>query len=141
MLPVWGGGTVVVTTEGKLVYALPAGEEKPLHTGVSLNALREERQPLRQGVTLSEELVGGHIATIKGEEPAVTKVNTLHGQNPTHWKRGIPTYQRVNLGEIYEGVEVKLAVQGGSVEKLFFIKAGAKPEHIRMRMRGGLWRT
>jgi beta-propeller repeat-containing protein len=135
--PSLGGGTVVVTTAGTVVYELPAGEEPHLRTGVTPTSLQEDKQRPQTGVILSEELIGGHSAPITGEALAVTRVTTLRGQDPAHWQKGLPTYQRVSLGEVYDGVEVKLATRGASVEKLFFVTAGAKPEQIRLRVRGG----
>src|SRR5262249_3439483 len=72
-----------------------------------------------------------------GEAPAVTRITTLRGRDPARWQKGLPTYQRVSLGEVYDGIEVKLATRGASVEKLFFVQAGAKPEQIRLHLRGG----
>src|SRR5207247_10676183 len=105
--------------------------------GVTPAGLRAERQPPRQSVTLNEELVGGQVASITGEEPAATKVNTFMGKDSTHWRRGVPTYQQVSLGEVYEGVEMRLAVRSGRVEKVFSLRGGAEPAQVRLRMRGG----
>src|SRR3972149_9649394 len=45
-------------------------------------------------------------------------------------------YDSVNLGEIYDGIELKLRAYGNNVEKLFCIKPGADPEQIKIRLSG-----
>jgi hypothetical protein len=96
------GGTVFVTKDGEIVYALPAESEKlkverekrgvgcvsncakqgpdrsiPRSEIVRLSAHDEVRNPKSElkGLVLKEELVGGKISNIKGEGASVTKVN------------------------------------------------------------------
>ncbi|MDO8095059.1 MAG: SBBP repeat-containing protein, partial [Candidatus Brocadiales bacterium] len=52
------------------------------------------------------------------------------------WKTNISTYDSVNLGEIYDGIELKLRAYGNNVEKLFCVKPGADPEQIKIRLSG-----
>jgi hypothetical protein len=40
------------------------------------------------------------------------------------------------LGEAYPGIEVKLRAYGNNVEKLFYVKPGADPEQIKIRVEG-----
>jgi hypothetical protein len=42
----------------------------------------------------------------------------------------------VNLGEVYQGIDVKLKAHGNNVEKLFYVKPGAKPETINIKLSG-----
>ena len=43
----------------------------------------------------------------------------------------------MSLGEVYEGIEVKLKAYGNNVEKLFHVKPGAEPETIKIKFSGG----
>src|SRR5262249_34999299 len=56
-------GTVFVTETGKLVYSLPKADGR-------------ERV---NGVVLKEELIGGKVTGVKGESPALTKLNYFKG--------------------------------------------------------------
>ena len=114
-------GTVFVTETGKLVYSLPKVEGKKQ----------------TKGVVLKEELIGGKVTEVKGESPAITKLNYFKGNDRSKWQRNIPAYDVVSLGEVYEGIEVKLKAYGNNVEKLFYVQPGAKPETIKMRLSGG----
>lgn len=121
------GGTVFVTHTGNIVYSLPGVEdaESSSHKGASI-----------RGVALEEEIVGGKIETIRGEEKAITMVNYLKGNDPSQWKTDISTYDTVSLGEIYKGVTLKLKAYGNNVEKLFYLAPGASPELIKMKLNG-----
>jgi hypothetical protein len=115
------GGTVFVTETGELVYSLSKVEGDKRLTGVALK----------------EELIGAKIIEIKGESQPLTKLNYFKGNDTSKWQSNIPTYNVVSLGEVYEGIEVKLKAYGNNVEKLFYIKPGAEPETIKIKLSGG----
>lgn len=115
------GGTIFVTTKGKLVYRLP----------------HDANRQTRQALILSEELLGGKPATVQGREPSLTKVHYFHGHEPVRWRRDTPTYRQVSLGEVYDGVTVQLKAYDRTVEKLFVVRPSARPEQIRLRVTGG----
>ena len=114
-------GTVFVTETGELVYSFPKLEDKKRVAGV----------------TLKEELIGGKVTEVKGESQAVTKLNYFKGNDRSKWQSNIPSYDIVSLGEVYEGIEVKLKAYGNNVEKLFYVKPGAEPETIKIKLSGG----
>ncbi len=183
------GGTVFVTKDGEIVYALPGSENKgdrnqepgvsiqecsgELHSpGVTSNAGYEihdnhescikpcrlgEAERTQQindlspptpkpritshttslhGVALKETLICANVKEIKGEENAVTKVNYFKGSDPSKWKTGISTCNVVNLGEVYEGIGLRLKAYGNNVEKVFCVKPGADPGQIRIGLSG-----
>ena len=90
----------------------------------------------RSGVALKEEFVGAKVKAIQGEEKSVTKVNYFKGNDPSKWKTNISTYDIVSLGEVYDGIELKLKAYGNNVEKLFCVKSGANPEQIKISLSG-----
>jgi len=87
-------------------------------------------------VALKEEFIGAKISEIKGEGESVTKVSYFKGNDPSLWKSNVSTYELVNLGEIYEGIELKLKAHGNNVEKLLYVKPGADSEQIKIRLSG-----
>jgi hypothetical protein len=114
-------GTVFVTETGELVYSFPKLKDKKRVAGT----------------TLKEELVGGKVMEVKGESQAVTKLSYFKGNDRSKWQSNIPSYDVVSLGEVYEGIEVKLKAYGNNVEKLFYVKPGATPETIKIKLSGG----
>src|SRR3990170_8010399 len=90
----------------------------------------------KSGVALREEFIDAKIKTIQGEKKSETSVNYFKGKDPSKWKTNISTYDVVNLGEIYKGIELKLKAYGNNVEKLFCVKPDANPEQIKIRLSG-----
>jgi len=88
------------------------------------------------GIAFKETLVGAKIGDITGELPSVTNVNYFKGKDPSKWKTNISTYETVSLGEVYDGIELKLKAYGNNVEKLFCVKPGANPAQIKIRLSG-----
>ncbi|TVM00363.1 MAG: hypothetical protein CV087_14655 [Candidatus Brocadia sp. WS118] len=131
------GGTVFITKNGEIVYSLPKFEKR--------KALKEDFNPKSatrnpksaKRLSLREKIVGGSVKEVRGDGKAITRVSYFKGNDPFKWKSNIPTYDLVSLGEVYKGVELKLKAYGKNVEKLFYVKPGAEPEKIRVRLSGG----
>src|SRR5262245_61126116 len=119
-------GTVFVTRQGEVVYALPA-------PGGRAQAA-EVREPA-SGWTLTESFVGGRPTPV-GAHPAATHVSVFAGSDPTSWRREVASYADVDLGAVWPGISVALAAHGKQVEKVFTVEPGAAPDAIRVRVAG-----
>lgn len=115
------GGTLFVTTEGDLVYSL-AGP----HTDSAD----------RKMAVIREQLLGGGVKRVKGFQPSAARVNYFRGNNPQKWLSDVRTYMEVSLGEVYDGIELRLKAYGNNVEKLFYVAPGAEPGLIRLKVSG-----
>jgi uncharacterized repeat protein (TIGR01451 family) len=115
-------GTLFVTRQGEVVHSLP----RPPET---------KRPASSTGWSLAETFVRGRPRPA-GTDSGATGVSVFRGADPARWRTGLPTYGQVSLGEVWPGVEVSLAARGGSVEKLFTVKPGARVDRIRVRVRG-----
>ncbi|MBI5847144.1 MAG: hypothetical protein HZB31_04220 [Nitrospirae bacterium] len=113
-------GTAYITVKGEIVYDFPKVEEKSL----------TERWSLK------EEFIDAVIKSVNGEEEAIAKVSYFTGKNREKWKGNIPTYGLVTIGNVYKGIDCKLRAYGKNVEKLFYIKPGAEPSEIRLKVSG-----
>ncbi|HSV05083.1 MAG TPA: hypothetical protein VLI07_01145, partial [Candidatus Binatus sp.] len=118
-------GTVFVTKEGELVYALPA----PGHRDAA--GLREPAS----GWTLTERFVDGHPTPV-GAQSAATHVSVFAGSDPARWQRDVASYADVDLGAVWPGISVALTAHGKQVEKVFTVEPGAVPDTIRVRVAG-----
>ena len=114
------GGTVFITKDGEIIYSLSKSEGKKRV----------------KGWVIKESFADASISKVKGEEKTQTKVNYLKGKDPSKWRKEISTYNLVSLGEVYKGVDIKLRASYKNVEKLFFVKPGASPKSIRVRLNG-----
>ena len=122
-----------------LVTASTMDENKERGNSESLNPQSTSTNLTSEvkGLVLKEEIVGGKINGVIGEEKTITKVSDFRGKDPSKWKANISTYEAVTLGEIYDGIELKLKAYGDNIEKLFYVKPGADMERIRLRLSGG----
>jgi hypothetical protein len=131
------GGTVFVSKNGEIFYALPEGRQ-----GSDGSRDREGSQAQRcpaedaMGIALKEQLVGGKINEIKGVSKSVATVNYFTGNDPSQWQSNIPTYEIVEMEEVYEGIDLRLKAYGNTVEKIFTVKPDANYEKIRIRLEG-----
>ncbi len=120
-------------------HSLPApdssGQTDPQHNKKQDTSVAQHEKGAK-GVVLKEEIVGGRIDMIKGEKKSITTVNDFRGNDPSKWKNRIQTYEVVTFGEVYEGIELKLKAYGNNVEKLFYVKPGADPGVIRLKLSG-----
>jgi hypothetical protein len=108
------GGAVFITEEAEVLYSL-AGE---------------------QGGAVIKETFAGLPGEIRGVGKASARVSFFKGKDPSGWMGSIPAYEAVSLGEVYEGIEVRLMAYGSTVEKVFSVSPGAGPESIRVRLDG-----
>lgn len=143
------GGIVSVTRDGEIIYSLPMmnSEYKARDKGVEgcgiewqksgNNNLRfQNTKSELKHITLKETILGGKVKGVKGKDKAITKVSYFKGKDASKWKTKIPTYNVVTLGEVYDGVELRLRAYGNTVEKLFYVEPDASPDIIKLRLDG-----
>ena len=83
------------------------------------------------------EKPGGALKTSpSGGQRAMARVSHFKGKDPQQWVKDIPTFNSVNMGEIYQGVSLKLRARGNNVEKVFAVQPGADPKKIKMNIAG-----
>src|SRR5262245_50126856 len=116
-------GTVFVTRDGDVVYALPAHRPAP------------DASESASGWTLTGRFGDGRATRI-GAHAAATHVNVFAGSDPARWQRDVASYADVTLGRVWPGISVTLAAHGKQVEKVFTIEPGAAPDAIRVRVAG-----
>lgn len=118
------GGCIFVTNDGEIVYSL-----SQIHKKIS-----DEKWVKR--LIIKEEFIGGKVKKIAGEGKTATTVSYFKGEVTSRWKSNISTYNVVNLGEVYEGIGLRLKAYGNNVEKLFTVKPGANPDQIKIKLDG-----
>lgn len=122
-------GSVAVTSDGGIVYSISPKRD-------DLQGKADNKQKAIKEVSIKERITGGKVDLIKGEGETVARVNYFRGTDPSNWRSNIPAYDVVSLGEVYDGIELKLKAYGSNVEKLFYVKPAAIPENIKVRMEG-----
>lgn len=113
-------GTVFVTDEGEIFYSIRD----------------QEFDTTRTGWCLRESLKGADIGSIEGSDPVDTAISFLKGKNPEKWRTRVPAYGAVFMNDVYEGIDLGLHAFSREVEKRFYVRPGADPANIRIRMQG-----
>jgi hypothetical protein len=152
-------GTLFVTTAGELVYSLPGkpiaddanptGASLPQYKRFGVEAARTHKAQPRQrtrGWALSETLVDGNgqprsmaNSTLKapaGFRPVQASVSYFIGNDETRHTSDLNTYERVNLGDMYPGINVQLRATGNNVEKIFTVAPQQDPTQINIKIAG-----
>jgi hypothetical protein len=147
-------GTLFVTKDGELVYSLP-GKQLDVGAGLSTPQSQHEATPSRclhkpsergSGWVLSETLVDAKgkprsmaQSTLKapaGFIPVEGKVSYTIGNDPSKHVNNLLTFERVNLGDMYPGVNVQLRATDNNVEKIFTVAPKHDPKQIRIALKG-----
>ncbi|MBU1858204.1 MAG: SBBP repeat-containing protein, partial [Verrucomicrobia bacterium] len=114
------GGTVYALSDGKIVYVLPRYEAgKKSGSAVITEILRDALQAAPAGA---------------GKSPVA--VSSFIGNRPEKWKSNLPAYDRLDFGEVYEGISLLLSARGNNVEKIFVLSPGADPRDIAFGFEG-----
>ena len=139
-------GTLFVTTEGALVYSLPGKRlDAPTATQASttrprLARQRRDSEERSAGWVLKETFIdGGHRAitvTPRGNHPAAAKVGYFNGRHDAVPQRNLDTFGRINLGDVFPGINVQLRATGSNVEKIFTVAPWQDPSQIRLQVNG-----
>jgi hypothetical protein len=64
------------------------------------------------------------------------KVNYLYGRDPAQWHTNVPTYARVKIPEVYDGVDLVYYGDQHRLEYDFIVAPRADPGHIRLVING-----
>lgn len=127
-------GTVFVTTDGKLVYSLPAAPSSAVSAG------RDART--QRAFALTESFVSDtgetRTSTPLGYGPAESKVSFFIGNDARKHQPNLNSYDRVNLGDVFPGVNVQLRATGTNVEKIFTVAPARDPAQIQVKIDGAL---
>jgi hypothetical protein len=113
-------GRVSVNNDGSISYSLP---ENRNGKGEWSDLIRE--QPM-----------GALKKSPLAEKKAIAKVSQFPGRNRKTWAKDISAFEIINMGEIYDGICLKLKARGNNVEKFFYIRPGSDPKKIKVSIDG-----
>jgi hypothetical protein len=115
-------------------YALfLTGREAVLTLQNPLSAARGQNAPA-SGSALRLQLLGANThAIVSGRDELPGKANYFLGNDPSKWRRNIPTYAKVRYESVYPGINlVYYGTQGGELEYDFVVAPGADPQAIAL---------
>ena len=78
----------------------------------------------------------GEPRNVSGAVPTGGVSNYYLGGNPDHWREGVPHFRRVELQEVYPGIDLTYRGTQGKLEFDFLVAPGADAEPIRLAFEG-----
>jgi hypothetical protein len=88
------------------------------------------------GFQLVEEFNGDTDAVLKSGKQAPTKVSRFIGDDAKKWETGLDSYHSVIYENAFAGVDARVEVKRGTVEKIYDVAPGVSPDNISMTVRG-----
>ena len=131
-------GSVWVTTDGQIVHQFNGSQlDASRAKSASERGLRDRQHAARApGWVLSERFVGGRLAqAVQGRESSAGRASFMVGETARH-AANLPTFERLDLGEVFPGITVDLRASGNNVEKLFTVSPRRDPGVIAMHVDG-----
>ena len=97
-------------------------------------------RPYPDVIVLTETFIGADRQAVRatpiGYRPAAATVSYFIGNDDTRHQRGLTTFERVKLGEVFPGIDVQLRATGTNVEKIFTVSPHQNPRRIRVQLDG-----
>lgn len=88
-------------------------------------------------VALRLQLVGSNLAApVSGVDKLSGRANYFIGNDRTQWHAEVPTYAKVELCDVYRGVDLVYYGHDGQLEYDFIVAPGADPSTIRLTVDG-----
>jgi Beta-propeller repeat len=75
-------------------------------------------------------------ARIEGAQRVNSTTNLYFGNDPSKWRRAVPNYGRVQVQELYRGIDLAYYGNGRELEYDLTVNPGADPQRIRLRLNG-----
>jgi hypothetical protein len=111
-------GNVIVTQDGSLIYNLKSSNTE------------------KGRIVFTEKFSEEFTNEISGIDPVKAKYSFFDGDNVKKWINGVPAFNRISYGYIYEGIRLQLETDNNNVEKIFIVEPGADPGQILVRLDG-----
>ena len=108
-------GTAFVTKDQEIVYSLP---------------YKNQASGKSSSVVVKERFAGLDQGEVQGEGLLKAKFSYIKGNDRSKWANNVPSYGQLSLGEIGNGITLKVKAHNNNIEKLFFVSPGADPSVI-----------
>ena len=73
-------------------------------------------------------------ARIQGAQLLRSTTNLYLGNDPAKWRRAVPNYGRLEVQELYRGIDLAYYGNGGELEYDLTVNPGADARSIRLRV-------
>jgi hypothetical protein len=135
-----GRGSTLFLTDDEAVWVL-SREEKPDAPAKPKDPLDERARRREPGKRISSvvrmRLEGSKPKPrLEGLDRLPGNVNYFIGNDPKKWRTDVPTYRKVKVEDVYEGIDVVYYGNQRQVEYDFVVRPGVDPSVIRVAFTG-----
>lgn len=113
-------GNVIINADQEILYALPVDSTAGYVLKERFLGNSRQAEPVRP----------------KGERKSSAAFNYFLGNDPAKWATQVPAYELLSMGEVWEGVTLKLQARNQNVEKLFYVQPKINPAVIQVTVEG-----
>ena len=134
-----GPGFTIFLAPTEVVLSLTRNGASPKLVSASLatEAPRASSPPKGSATVVRWQLLHANPrATVAGMDELRGKINYFLGQDPTKWRRNIPTYAKVRAHDVYPGVDVVYYGTQRQVEFDVLVAPSADPDAILFHVEG-----
>ncbi|MCX6625990.1 MAG: SBBP repeat-containing protein [Acidobacteria bacterium] len=75
-------------------------------------------------------------ATLSGVQPLAGRRSYFRGDNPQHWRAGVPGFAKASYKNLYPHIDLVYYSTANGLEHDFIVAPGGNPRRIRMRLEG-----
>ncbi len=122
-------------TGQETVFVLRAGRA-PSHSRSSHEEGREQERASTIEVVRMSLKGAREPSEVQGVEPTGGVSNYYLGGDPDRWRKGVPHFRRVDVQDVYPGIDLTYRGTGGRLEFDFLVAPGADAEPIRLAFEG-----
>nr|MBS0038157.1 gliding motility-associated C-terminal domain-containing protein [Saprospiraceae bacterium] len=72
----------------------------------------------------------------RGHHPSTEYFNYFRGNDPSAWATDVKAYQKVELIDVYDGIDYKIYIKDGVLKYDFIVHPGAHPSQIQLAYEG-----
>lgn len=94
------------------------------------------RAPGSDGGVLRLQFAGADRPTLVPDTELPTRTNYLHGDDPAHWLRDIPSYGGLTYRALYPGIDAHYTGTDGRLKSTYTVAPYADPALIQLRYHG-----
>jgi hypothetical protein len=131
-----GSGYTLFLTPNEAVFSLRQGAGKALSPYSAIGSTHSTPELAQDAVLRVQLAASNPNAPITALDQLPGKSNYFRGSNPAQWVKDVPTYAKLQYGNVFPGVDLVYYGNQGQLEFDFVVSPGATADPIRLNFSG-----
>ena len=130
-------GHVALSQDAIYYHVLDRAEaSKSMRTSVGITALKNKPILSLSGSVIKLNFDGANPTLPKGSDRMDSNTNFFVGNDPSRWAGSVPSYDRVEYPNIWDGIDIIFRIEDASLKYDIVLGPGADPDDIEFRLEG-----